>query len=161
MMEFWRVLPFNGNSPYPCEEVLTMDRASLHPCGKVLSMDRTHLHPCRQVLTMDRTHLHPCGKVLTMDRTRPHSCGKVLFQNRTRPHPCGEVLCPISPPAPLHRALPFLHIFYRQASLPARFLTSFGMTTAMRGIKRRLVGGFATNQPIPLFLEERASFRTK
>jgi hypothetical protein len=30
-----------------------------------------------------------------------------------------------------------------------RFLTPFGMTPAIRGIKRRLVGGFAANQPIP------------
>jgi hypothetical protein len=43
----------------------------------------------------------------------------------------------------------------------ARFLSLFGMTTTIRGIKRRLFGGFAAKQPIPGFLEERASFRTK
>jgi hypothetical protein len=31
--------------------------------------------------------------------------------------------------------------------LTARFLASLEMTTAMRGIKRRLAGGFAANQP--------------
>jgi hypothetical protein len=37
--------------------------------------------------------------------------------------------------------------------LTARFLASLEMTAAMRGIKRRLVGGFAANQPYPIFLE--------
>jgi hypothetical protein len=45
--------------------------------------------------------------------------------------------------------------------LTARFLASLEMTTAMRGIKRRLVGGKAANQPYPIFLENRPSFRTK
>jgi hypothetical protein len=42
-----------------------------------------------------------------------------------------------------------------------RFLASLEMTTAMRGIKKWLVGGFAANQPYPIFLENRPSFRTK
>jgi hypothetical protein len=45
--------------------------------------------------------------------------------------------------------------------LTARFLASLEMTTAMREIKRRLVGGFAANPPYPIFLENRPSFRTK
>jgi hypothetical protein len=35
------------------------------------------------------------------------------------------------------------------------------MTTTIRRIKRRFVGGFAANKPIPGFLEERTSFRTE
>jgi hypothetical protein len=42
-----------------------------------------------------------------------------------------------------------------------RFLASLEMTTAMCGIEGRLAGGFAANQPYPVLLENRASFRTK
>jgi hypothetical protein len=42
-----------------------------------------------------------------------------------------------------------------------RFLALLEMTTTMRGIERRLVGGEAANQPYPIFLENRPSFRTK
>jgi hypothetical protein len=45
--------------------------------------------------------------------------------------------------------------------LTVRFLASLQRTTAMRGIERRPVGGYAANRPYPIFLENRASFRTK
>jgi hypothetical protein len=45
--------------------------------------------------------------------------------------------------------------------LTVRFLALLEMTTAMRGIERRPVGGVAANPPDPIFLENRASFRTK